>query len=419
MIKIFRILIKRQPPRSSLNLSSRTTSIISLDKSKPNTLAGLPIELLLVIADFLTLDDVICLSLCSHMTFAKLARKRTVLLSRCFENKILLPSARENIPLLLRLQRDQPKYFFCHVCYMLHKYYNSPAFGGSTLENNRCTLRCFPKWKHHNSLALEFKGLLSDIKYELYFLHIQLATRSVSYGPQFGIDTEALSYTQVFEKRREITSLFSVDAEVCLDRSKPKDDLFARAPPEFVLRTQQIFSSPRRNHHLIYNDPLFCHSGDYFICTHIDHHPERLGRLIRRIVRSCRAGKKAPSSSWICEWCKTSFCIEVCDYDIKMRALIITRWMNLGAGLSPDDPKWVRFRESGRYYRWSVKAEPTYDRSNARILFEKSSTCPLDAFSFHNLSYLKDQRYKKVMRKPLASFYRDLWSLQGYQAKYS
>lgn len=78
-------------------------------------LARLPPELILSIIDFLTLPDIICFSLCNHR-----------LLQLCQGHiKRLSPSpiaVEDKLSVLTRLERDQPEYFTCKVCKLLHKF---------------------------------------------------------------------------------------------------------------------------------------------------------------------------------------------------------------------------------------------------------------------------------------------------------
>lgn len=180
---------------------------------KLNTLTGLPIELLLSITDFLPLDDWICISLCSRRLFA------------IFNHRVnsARPSGKDKLPVLRRLERDLPKYFICHVCHILHKFDGSECFGlsGSVLELKNCPLRCLPRWRKERELELRGQARLwFHVRHRIFFLHLQLAMRRFYHGEQFGISTEALSYTQARTHPEEsscpeITSLFSTDAQIC------------------------------------------------------------------------------------------------------------------------------------------------------------------------------------------------------------
>lgn len=97
--------------------------------------------------------------------------------------------------------------------------------------------------------------------------------------------------------------------------------------------------------------------------------------------------------------CHTDFRIEMCEYGTEL-ALIITTWFNLGDGLSPDDPRWKR--HAGLAYPLhtsKVGRSPWNVKNTPRVFFENASPRSLAALRDCNLSYLKNERYKKVMYK--------------------
>ena len=180
--------------------------------------------------------------------------------------------------------------------------------------------------------------------------------RGFYHGPQFGISTEVICYTQVQHHPRESagpekTTLFSIDAQICCK------------PPGLVLRTQEIMSVSGHKQYLMYCNPraqpekIGKSPLTMFICLHI--HRKKLAGLINPIVKAYRAGKKAPESTYTCGRCHTDFRIEMCEYGTEL-ALIITKWFNLGDGLSPDDPRWKRHAESAdRVHTGEVRQSPS------------------------------------------------------------
>ena len=135
-----------------------------------------------------------------------------------------------------------------------------------------------------------------------------------------------------------------------------------------------------------------------FICLHI--HRKKLAGLINPIVKAYRAGKKAPESTYTCGRCHTDFRIEMCEYGTEL-ALIITKWFNLGDGLSPDDPRWKRHAESAdRVHTGEVRRSPSDGNNSPRVCFENASPRSLAALRSCNPFYLKNERYKKVMYRP-------------------
>lgn len=352
---------------------------------KQNTLAGLPVELLLSIADFLPQVDAICISLCNNRLFDTFHRR----------NHSILPSGIDKLPLLKRLERDLPSYFICYTCHLLHKYDASQDFGPrSIFEDKAAPLSCLSKWSLHRSLALRLAISWREASYVINFFHLQLAMRGFYHGPQFGISTEAICYTQVQHHpgnsaSPEKITLFSIDAQICCKS------------PGLVLRTQEIMSVSGDKQYLMYCNPRTQPEKiresplTMVICLHI--HLKELAGLINPVVKAYRAGKKAPRFTYTCGRCHTDFRIEMCEYGTEL-ALIITRWFNLGDGLSPDDPRWKRHaRLADRVHTGKVRRS-LYDGENSPpVCFENASPRSLAALRPCNLSYLENERYKKVM----------------------
>lgn len=380
---------------------NHTSSHLLPEIPKQNTLAGLPVEGLLLIADFLPWEDVSCLSLCNRRLFAIFHRR----------NRSVQPPGREKVSFLIRLERDLlPTYFICHVCHLLHKYDASLDF--TVLDPVR-PLPCLPQWRNHCS-SLEMKvydRLAFAAHYNFYFFHLQLATRRFLYGPQFGISTEAMSYTCILSEpgvRPEKPLLLSIDAQMCCD------------PLGLVARIQRITYVPGHQRYLLYSHQhqFLFNSNQYLertkrkyhlthagICGHVD--AADLALLINPIVRAHRDGEKAPSSTYTCVRCDVNFRIEICEYETDL-ALVITRWIDLGTGSTPDDPRWELHS-----YEWSgpgcgqFRPAPNDDKTSARVRFENTSPRSLETLRSRNLYYLKDKRYEAIMDQCL-----DLWVLQ-------
>lgn len=156
-----------------------------------------------------------------------------------------------------------------------------------------------------------------------------------------------------------------------------------------VLRTQEIMSVPGHKQFLMYCNPraqlekIRESPLTMFICLHI--HRKKLAGLINPIVKAYRAGKKAPESTYTCGRCHTDFRIEMCEYGTEL-ALIITKWFNLGDGLSPDDPRWKRHAESAdRVHTGEVRRSPSDGNNSPRVCFENASPRSLAALRSCNL----------------------------------
>lgn len=360
------------------------------------TLPGLPPELLLLIGGSLPSLDLICLSLCNHRIYE--------LLRRYFQ---LRPSIEdEKTSIAIRLGQDYPEYFSCTICKILHRYDGSESFGLSGPASTiTCRLPCVQRGIYREKEP-GLKLLLSTKKEhwlspsstlrthrhrdytldDLSFLRLKLAMRRFYYGSKFGISTESLSYTQVhyFPRRlfgEEITSLFSREAQICPE------------PLGLCVRTQDI---------------VICHSWInmffdrrlqvYDTCIHND--PiEKLSSLPGRLYH-----QRKVSLSHVCERCNTASLIEL-TFSAHDVTFMMTRWVNLGPGLNPEDPRWKIHVNSTS----SRPAElPSSLRAqNPRSCFESMARRSYEDLLSRNSSYLRDQQYKNG--EPFIATGQGLW----------
>lgn len=178
------------------------------------------------------MEDIYCLSLCNHRLLAIFGSR--------MKREYLKRQAR--LSFLRRLERDHPRYFACEACLVLHNLGSiSEPLGLSYPAHNYpprldCVrapkfASCTSSWMvihHHSSICSH---------YTLHFSHLQLAMRRFYYGPQCGISTDALSFTEVEndlfggDRVSRPTTLFSIEAQIC-----PK-------PPSLHLRIQEIISN--------------------------------------------------------------------------------------------------------------------------------------------------------------------------------
>ncbi|KAJ6184365.1 hypothetical protein N7519_005666 [Penicillium mononematosum] len=139
--------------------------------------------------------------------------------------------------------------------------------------------------------------------------------------------------------------------------------------------------------------------------------------LLNGVVGAHRAGKKAPSASFTCGRCDTEVLVEISEYENEL-ALVITKWINLGAGLTPDDPQWRKHHDPRRatMIRSSNKRgkrKASAVKASARACFESAS---LDSLRSHNIAYLKDQRFKKSMIYKPNMFDGPTWYLYKHRS---
>lgn len=346
------------------------------DIPRPNTLTGLPAELLLSIADFLLLPtDLTCFALCNRRLFALLyARYQTS-----------LPAAgKDSVYLLSRLERDLPAYSLCYACHRLHQYDGSKFFFGHTGSVELAPCYNGSPWPLELKMRLQ-QPIGFHSWYKFNFADLQLAMRRFRYGPQFGISTECLSYTEVYQFESS-SSLFSVDAQICPE------------PLGLCLRFQNIMLANNQRPDLLFSRPHVRSRAEppmvWYMCKHTS--DIELARFINSAVQAYQCEQNAldpttvrSTSSCIC--CGTESLIEVYEDGADL-VLALTRWVNLGPGLSPDDRRWKVHSDSWKYN--GVRLDPSDLQVTARTCFELASSQPLEDLRSCNLSYLKNERYK-------------------------
>jgi hypothetical protein len=340
-----------------------------------HTLAGLPPELFLLISDFLSVVDITCLSLCNRR-FRELSLRQIIGQSPLTKH--------EKLSVLNRLERDSPEYFACDICHVLHRYDGSESFGLSGLRRERtCRLPCVGEWFSY-SFILDSRYNWS---YRLSFLQLKLAMRRFYYGPRAGISTNSLSYTQVRQFPPDMISLFSQEAEIY-----PK-------LPGLHLRIQDIVLVKTRDtlvrvlHNISRPNPVR-------ICIHYG--PETVIRFVKSLLR-----RQVASLTHNCGLCNTDSEIEIVGFDSQI-ALIVTRWSNLGPGLTQEDPLWKThaYWPFGPRGRLDHPPHPTSFCSPC-LCFEKTISCSYEELQSRNLGYLKDQQYKNG--KPFIQRGSHLW----------
>lgn len=374
------------------------------------TLAGLPVELLLSISECLSLVDLICLSLCNHRLLEVIQRQ----IDR------LSPLTQGDKPVLLtRLERDHPEYFACDICDLLHRYDGSESFGLSGLLHEQTSQILCARMDDLVTGGFKWFGPVYTLfthpckgysQCYLSFLQIKLAMRRFRYGPTSGISTDSLSYTQVRQYppqsvHPDTISLFSTEAQIYPE------------PLGFYVRMQDIVLVRKRDELLDF--PKIWMSKSFKICVHCC-----LLEIITPLVESLHHGESSFANT--CHKCNLSVQIEIVDFGSKT-ALIMTRWVNLGSGLTPNDPMWRN------HVDFCIGPRPELDGDehilmtrSPRLSFEDIAPQPLEDLRSRNLFYLKDQQYKIAMsfvaevdlwhisyKEPSKGIIGSLWSLMG------
>ena len=343
-------------------------------------LIALPLEILHLIISHLSYADTACLALCNHFLLTVLGK----------HNLAVLRDG-DRASFLTTLTQDLPRHFYCHMCSRLHlRNHVRPPW--TKLQ----PLKCLRSSGRFNGMELWNLFQAHMPVYSSYLLqhpHVQLAMKRHRHGPEHGISTDSLSYVeiQISGKRKDperVTTLMSVEAQI----SRKTTSLCLRIQQWAFLRTTD-------------SEKLLASIDLVGICDHLNN--STICQLFRADLRPRCTNIKSPLSTSVkkCRQCNTDFQIEIRTLGEEGLALVITKWLDLGSGLTPTDIKWSYYRSGDR--------SPTIDASvvpgDVRLLFEDETGLSQNSLSSQNASYLSKDRFMKVMDNQ----YPEVWTLQA------
>ena len=280
---------------------------------------------------------------------------------------------------LSTLARDLPSWFFCHSCSRLHPRDRIRPPGPFNQPSK--PLMCFEdSFKHQLSQYMYISGRLTF--YMFNFHHLQLVMLRHYLGPSYGISTNQLSFMQVSEFDEsepgvQMTTLTSVEARVCPQPAR----LCLRIQTSAVMHTKVLELALERS-------KCLC------VCRHLVAKKGELSRLIESSLDeySTRSEKPREAGQHMCHYCNVVFQLQVLDTVSDGLAIVITKWLDLGPGLTPMDPKWSILAD--RFHGGDQEQEQARQAENCRTDFEKEEGMTQQAHTLRNLSYLNDRRYK-------------------------
>ena len=143
------------------------------------------------------------------------------------------------------------------------------------------------------------------------------------------------------------------------------------------------------------------------VCYHHNAEEGEFSQLIRSSLNEylTRSEGAQDPKRRICPRCKFDYQLEVLDTDNDSLAIVITRWLDLGSGLTPLDQKW-RFHALGL---GGNEIDHAGDAERCRLEFEKEEGLEHHAITLRNASYLSKRRYRKTMN----DWYTGVWVLRG------
>ena len=220
-------------------------------------------------------------------------------------------------------------------------------------------------------------------------------------GPSYGISTDELSFVHIVESgqsesRRRMTTLLSVEARVCM------------GPPRLCLRIQN-WALP----HTKIPEVAITKMNYVRVCPHYLAEKGQMLQIIKATLDDyiMKPGMVREPNRYMCFECNFVFDVEILETKSDGLAIIVTKWLNLGSGLTPSDPRW-RILTAGisDSQRESIYAREAGD---CRMAFEKGEGLTQQAVTLRNEAYLNHQKYKSMM----TAWGRGSWVLQANQRR--
>lgn len=340
--------------------------------SKKN-LHKLPTEILQLITYYLPPDDIASLTLCNCALLKILGCRHLLSLrpAQCHQE------CREAF--LVTLTRDLPQHFYCRECSHLHL--RSDVGPPSPAQEPKGNLHCL-RWQTESAVSI---SIPYTSMYQFAFPHLQLAMERHDHGLKHGISTESLTFTEVWVPHGiynadSATRLLSVEARIC---SEPKC---------LYLRIQQWVLFTFTNRTVIYSIPRIV-----TICRHLGTRSPEISQHIESQLESYDTGidRQVGSDLLTCRYCNTDIQIERKKFDDERLALIVTKWLDLGSGLTLKDIRWTA--HSDHFLGGSTPLHPSGAAGNIRLRFENEPGLSQDTLSRQNELFLTAKQYMRTM----------------------
>lgn len=378
------------PWGQTVSSNNRSTRLVSY-------LEDLPLEILYMIANSLDPATKACLSLCNHHLHSLFGEKRpfpirTEAWHRFHSN----------------LARARPSLIYCRICAHFHRREDISPPGPAWRTDAR-----FPQ--HSTDQAMRSLQWCMSVHqteslYHFNYMHVQLAMKRHYCGPEHGISTDKLAHVEVlmFPSRR-LTSLLSVDVCVCAA---------AGGQASLCLRLQNWALIPDFDVHRL---PFIR------VCGHSSLHAPHVYAVLKRGLETCmwrgfearesaremgrqtetetETQSEAPET-FHCSPCDTTYQVEVRTCGDEGVAVVVTKWLDLGAGLDPHDDRWRRYILTERH---EMKEIVPPSQESTRTRFERDSCVSLEELSRRNSSLLEKRAYTRSMDH----WFDNVWVLQG------
>ena len=264
----------------------------------------LPLEIIQYIASFLPTNSAAAFAFCNH-TF------REVLGAKYWNLLRFSPSRQTERAIFLQwLERELPEYIFCDCCAKLH----SPCGPREVLEQRQCFIVDFRQRQS------------SHYRPEFRYDHVQMAMKLHRLGRDTRPDLARL--TLVDTATYGPNDLYLSEARIVAD------EMFVRAQHWLLVPGNKFLHVPKFS---------------FRVCHHLDTLDLSPNNKLKRMM-FCKIAHlndmqklvscKSCNGLSQCDYCPTEFQVDLKSFGDRGTAVVITKWMNLGAGYSRSDPKW-------------------------------------------------------------------------------
>ncbi len=360
----------------------------------PSRLESLPPELLMSVTDLLRPSDIVCLSLCSHYLFNSI------------DTHWLLGNKAINVAALTQIAGGLPDQYCCHYCAKLHKTVLVFPPGSWITGGDWCrgSLANGFREETFEPLGHLFEAHCAPTRYNFRLNHLLIAMKHYYRGTTTRVTVPSLCYTEVLNWRHDrfVTTLLSVDAYPCI---------LDRGHRTLILQIQQ-WVVYRGNREAIGQLGITVDVGRLAICAHKFLSSNDVRQyMVHTLNRKGWRRDPTPRGLRCCPTCWVDFTIELRQLETNTKAIVVTKWVDLGAGLELNDPKWhlitnkqIRTAAAGPIMRSPGRALRTLDAADPRM----GVPAPLSTLTAYNQSFLEGDRYMNYLRPGTNGFFS--WS---------
>jgi len=228
--------------------------------------------------------------------------------------------------------------------------------------------------------------------YQLAFQHVQLAMARHRLGAAYGIPLSTLAVTEVYRSEKpRTTSLLCIQPKV--------------VQGELYMRVQQCikFDHAQQDQRSVL--PRI-EKEQLSICSHLSWpDPEAMTALVKCKMLHPGTELRCPTCQPLlkCSACDMEFRVVIERLDHDTTAVFITKWMNMGCGETPQDPRWQRFLTEDYDPVACLKAA---GESDLCWEYEREYEQPCDDLRKANALVLADRRYQQSYERSAAY---DFW----------